>query len=46
MQATNANDDDKYLNQDSAIKYIINTGIEPSKLTLGLPTFGKKISLN
>ncbi len=61
MQATNANDDDKDLNQvcinndyfnifdilrqDSAIKYIINTGIEPSKLLLGLPAFGKKFRL-
>ncbi len=33
------------LKQDSAIKYILSTGIEPSKLTLGLPTFGKKFRL-
>ncbi|CAF3379172.1 unnamed protein product [Rotaria sp. Silwood1] len=42
MQAANAEDDEKDLNQDSAIKYIVNSGIEPSKLSLGLPAFGKK----
>ncbi|CAF0798949.1 unnamed protein product [Rotaria sordida] len=42
MQAANAQDDEKDLNQDSAIKYIVNSGVEPSKLTLGLPAFGKK----
>jgi chitinase len=45
MQATSAEGDDKDLNQDSAIKYIVNTGIEPSKLLLGLPAFGKKFRL-
>jgi hypothetical protein len=45
MQATSAEGDDKDLNQDSAIRYIVNTGIEPSKLLLGLPAFGKKFRL-
>jgi hypothetical protein len=45
MQATSADGDDKYLNQDSVIKYMINTGIEPSKLVVGLPAFGKKFRL-
>jgi chitinase len=45
MQATSAEGDDKYLNQDSVIKYMVNTGIEPSKLLVGIPAFGKKFRL-
>lgn len=45
MQATSADGDDKYLNQDAAIKHITGVGIEPSKLLLGLPAFGKKFRL-
>ncbi|CAF3301864.1 unnamed protein product [Rotaria socialis] len=45
MQAINAESNEKDLNQDSAIKYIVNTGIEPSKLLVGLPAFGKKFRL-
>ena len=45
MQATSAEGDDKYLNEDSIIKYMVNNGIEPSKLVVGLPAFGKKFRL-
>ncbi|CAF1155653.1 unnamed protein product [Adineta steineri] len=45
MQATSAEGDDKDLNQDSVIKYLTNAGIEPSKLLVGLPAFGKKFRL-
>jgi chitinase len=45
MQATSAEGDEKDLNQDSAIKYIVQAGVEPSKLLVGLPAFGKKFRL-
>lgn len=45
MPATSAEGDDKYLNEDSAVKYILSTGVEPSKLVVGLPAFGKKFRL-
>jgi len=45
MPATSADGDEKYLNEDSAIKFLINSGLESSKLVAGLPAFGKKFRL-
>ncbi|CAF4860720.1 unnamed protein product [Rotaria socialis] len=42
MEAKNAEDNDKDLNQNSAIKFIVSTGVVPSKLSLGLAAYGKK----
>ncbi|CAF1348435.1 unnamed protein product [Adineta ricciae] len=45
MPATHVEGRDKDLNQYTGIKYLMSNGVEPSKILVGLPAFGKKFRL-